>query len=68
MKITTLGNKIKEIEMQTDEFGRLVIEDYELMAYVTGAAVELMGFEDNTACGSNGACGNAGCANVARCR
>lgn len=67
MEISILKDKLEEQSFTADEFGRLIIEDFELMEYICGATIELKHMEDNYACGSNLACGNAGCANVAGC-
>jgi hypothetical protein len=68
MDISDLSKKLTVAEFETDEFGRVVIDDAILLDYVSGAAFEIMMANDNTACNSNGACGNAGCANVASCK
>lgn len=68
MEIAILKERLSEYEVETDEFGRIVIKNFELMEYITGAAFELHHSDDNFACGSNLGCGNAGCANVAGCK
>lgn len=68
MKTTIFKERLSECEVETDEFGRVVIKDVELMEYITGARIELYQADDNYACKSNALCGNAGCANVAGCK
>lgn len=64
MKLQDLHSRLDEIDFQCDEFGRIVIEDKVLLEYISGASLDFISSHDNSACGSNGACGNAGCANV----
>lgn len=68
MKVTILKEKLKEHDVVTDEFGRVVIEDLELMEYITGATIELQYIDENSGCKNNSLCGNAGCANIPRCK
>lgn len=44
-----------------DEFGRVIINDFELMKQINGAGNPALNILSNTACGSNGACANAAC-------
>lgn len=60
--------KLKEfggVNYVTDEFGRIVIENKEILEYINGyGELELLTSFSNKACGSNGACGNTGCENL----
>lgn len=58
-----LKNQIYNVDFSLDEFGRIVIEDQEVFDFINGAT-NLFSYSSNTACGSNGACGNAGCENL----
>lgn len=68
MKIKTISKKLTEATVSTDEFGRIIINDVDLLKFVIGTSLENINLEENIACGSNGACGNAGCANVLNCK
>jgi hypothetical protein len=52
-------------DYKIDEFGRIEINDDDIMEFISGAGdLQIFPFDTNRACGSNGACGNAGCENL----
>lgn len=63
MKLSTLN----QIDYLVDEFGRIIIEDKEILEHIYGyGELEVLTNFANSMCNSNALCGNAGCENL-RC-
>lgn len=63
MELSALNN----INYLVDEFGRIIIKNKEILEGINGGGeLEILTNFANTMCGSDLACGNAGCENL-RC-
>ena len=51
-------------KVKHDKYGRVIIQDQDLLSQISGAVSSSLGVESDGACGDNAGCGDAECSNA----